>query len=77
MKEDSEKKSPRGMLSRHSYAQTNLQLYTQLSDIEYSQEARGQVLRAYELALQLFSGHYRANGKPFIAHLVGTASIHQ
>jgi len=75
MREDSEKKSPRGMLSRHSYAQTNLQLDIQLSDIEYSQEARVQVLRAYELALQLFSGHYRANGKPFIAHLVGTASI--
>lgn len=29
---------------------------------------------AYQLAMTLFSGLYRASGKPFISHLVGTAS---
>lgn len=31
--------------------------------------------QAYRLAMQLFAGNYRPNNKPFIAHLVGTASI--
>src|SRR5262249_49358465 len=29
----------------------------------------------YEFATLLFAGHCRASGKPFLAHLVGTASI--
>ena len=59
----------------HSYAQTNLQLYAQLRRLGCSESSLGEVNRAYELAMRLFSGRYRANGKPFIAHLVGTASI--
>ena len=51
-------------------AQTNLQLYAQL---EPSQ--RPAAAAAYELAAQLFSGQFRASGKTFLAHLVGTASI--
>lgn len=51
-------------------AQTNLQLYAQL---EPSQTPA--VAAAYGLAAQLFTGQFRASGKPFLAHLVGTASL--
>lgn len=51
-------------------AQTNLQLYAQL---EPSQVPA--VAAAYALAVQLFTGQFRASGKPFLAHLVGTASL--
>lgn len=30
---------------------------------------------AYELSARLFAGRYRATGKPFVCHLVGTASL--
>lgn len=56
----------------HHYAQTILQLYAQLPG------SKGQLLLmrgAYELAVVLFTSQFRANGKPFLAHLVGTASI--
>jgi (p)ppGpp synthase/HD superfamily hydrolase len=33
------------------------------------------VARCYELSMTLFPGTYRASGKPFLAHLVGTAGI--
>ncbi|WP_164513476.1 HD domain-containing protein [Thiosocius teredinicola] len=59
----------------HAYAQTNLQLYTQLRTLGYSEASLGDTRRAYDLAIVLFSGRYRSNGKPFLAHLVGTASI--
>jgi (p)ppGpp synthase/HD superfamily hydrolase len=59
----------------HSYAQTNLQLCNQMLKANYSEPDLQLVLKGYELAIQLFSGRYRANGKPFLAHLVGTASI--
>ncbi|MBD1913584.1 MULTISPECIES: DUF6817 domain-containing protein [unclassified Leptolyngbya] len=59
----------------HAYAQTNLQLYNQLVEANYSEPDLQYVLKGYELAITLFSGRYRANGKPFLAHLVGTASI--
>ena len=51
-------------------AQTNLQLYGQLPANQLPA-----VVAAYDLAAQLFSGQFRASGKPFLAHLVGTASI--
>lgn len=57
------------------YAQTNLQLYTQLRDLHYEQTNIASVAAAYSLASVLFTGLYRASGKSFIAHLVGTASI--
>ena len=63
------------MHASHTYAQTNLQLYAQLRGLGYTNAKLGDVKRAYELAIQLFTGRYRANGKPFISHLVGTASI--
>jgi len=57
------------------YAQTNIQLYEQLASDGYSSLELKRIRDCYELAARLFSGQYRANGKPFIAHLVGTASI--
>ena len=59
----------------HAYAQTNLQLFNQLRRESYAREDLAAVSRAYELAISLFTGRFRASGKTFIAHLVGTASI--
>jgi (p)ppGpp synthase/HD superfamily hydrolase len=56
-------------------AQTNLQLYRQLSERKTTAPDLAAVRCAYELAASLFQGVYRASGKPFIAHLVGTASV--
>ena len=59
----------------HRYAQTNLQLFAQLRDLGYSPEAIARIERAYWLTVKLFPAVYRASGKPFVDHLVGTASI--
>jgi hypothetical protein len=56
-------------------AQVNLDLYQQLHDAGWSAAELGIVRDAYLLAMRLFSDRFRANGKPFVAHLVGTASI--
>jgi hypothetical protein len=56
-------------------AQTNLQLYEQLRAAGVPVVELAAVRRAHDLAAQLFTGQNRANGKAFIAHLVGTASI--
>lgn len=57
------------------YAQTNLQLYNQMLARGYDLRDIASMKAGYDLSLQLFSGQYRASGKPFLAHLVGTASI--
>ncbi len=62
-------------VSRHHYAQTNIQLYNQLQNLECSAKELGAVRDAYDLATLLFAGAFRGNGKPFLSHLVGTASI--
>lgn len=59
----------------HRYAQTNLQLQSQLRGSGYSDEDQEYLAGAYRLAADLFSGQYRGSGKTFVAHLVGTASI--
>ncbi|MDZ4849754.1 MAG: HD domain-containing protein [Pirellulaceae bacterium] len=56
-------------------AQTNLQLYNQLLSQRRAAEELKNVRLAYELAMQLFASRFRATGKPFLAHLVGTASL--
>jgi hypothetical protein len=56
-------------------AQTNLQLYEQLLEYEWDVGDLAVARRAYDLACQLFSGRYHASGKPFVDHLVGTASV--
>jgi (p)ppGpp synthase/HD superfamily hydrolase len=57
-----------------AYAQTNIALYEELR-----RAGRGGDLApaaaAYVLAARLFAGRYRRSGKPFVCHLVGTASI--
>src|SRR4051812_2155144 len=55
-------------------AQTNLQLYEQLISRGWTARDLAAVRDAYELSAQLFSGRYRASGKTFVAHVVGTAS---
>jgi len=56
-------------------AQTNLQLYNQLRLQGYNDEQLVVVHRAYELLITLYPGYYQADGKPFVAHTVGVASI--
>lgn len=56
-------------------AQTNLQLYQQLSEQGFSQEDLEYMHQAYHLAVQLYPFLYRCNGKEHLAHAVGTASI--
>ncbi len=56
-------------------AQTNIQLYNQLVELGYPESDLALVRRAYDLAMQIFSGQYRANHKPQLAHVVGVASI--
>jgi (p)ppGpp synthase/HD superfamily hydrolase len=56
-------------------AQTNLQLYNQLRAQGYSDEQLAVVHRAYEFLITIYSGWHQADGKPFIAHTVGVASI--
>ena len=57
------------------YAQTILQLYAQLLGKGISDGDLGLIRDGYRLAADLFPGHYRENGKPFISHVIGTASI--
>ena len=56
-------------------AQTNLQLYNQLRAQGYSQEELVVVHRAYEFLTTIYPGYYQADGKPFVVHTVGVASI--
>ena len=57
------------------YAQTNIQFFNQLRSYEYSLADLSLVRDSYELATELFAGRFRPSGKPFLSHLVGTASI--
>ena len=56
-------------------AQTNLQLYNQLRAQGRSLEELEVVHRAYEFLTTIYPGYYQADGKPFVAHTVGVASI--
>ena len=58
------------------YAQTNLQLVRQMRTLNYLEADIARVERTYQTAIPMFSGLYRGSGKPFISHLIGTASIH-
>jgi (p)ppGpp synthase/HD superfamily hydrolase len=57
------------------YAQTHLQLLNQLRDHGFSSADLVTVDSAHTYARELFAGCYRASGKPFVCHLVGTASV--
>ena len=56
-------------------AQTNIHLYNQLRRKGLSRDELVLVHRAYELLTTLYSGYYQGDGKPFVAHGVGVASI--
>ncbi len=56
-------------------AQTNIQLYEQLRRAGYGDDAVAAAARAYAFAQPLFSARFRGSGRPFLCHLVGTASI--
>lgn len=58
-----------------TFAQTNLQLYAQMKDLNFQEEALILVHEAYLFAARLACGVLRGSGKPFVCHLVGTASI--
>ena len=57
------------------YAQTNIQLQNQLREDGYAEADLVRVRAAYDLAIRLFTGRFRGSGKPFVSHLVGTASV--
>lgn len=56
-------------------AQTNIQLYNELREAGRPLDDLVAVHRAYELLATLYPGWYQADGKPFVAHGVGVASI--
>jgi len=62
-------------LDMRRVAQTNLQLYQQMRDMGYAETEIALVIDAYQLATRLFANRFRAEGKPFCAHLTGTAGI--
>ncbi len=61
--------------SVRTYAQTNIQLFNQLRLAQYSEADLNYLCNIYDFALQIFTGCLRGSGKPFLSHLVGTASI--
>lgn len=56
-------------------AQTNLQLYNQLRLEGRSPDDLALIRRCYELGVTLYSGRFQGDGKPFVAHTIGVASI--
>jgi (p)ppGpp synthase/HD superfamily hydrolase len=56
-------------------AQTNIQLYNQLRRRGFTRDELVLVHRAYELLATLYPGYYQGDGKPFVAHGIGVASI--
>ena len=56
-------------------AQTNLQLYNQLRLEGRSPDDLELIRRCYELSVVLYSGAFQGDGKPFVAHTTGVASI--
>jgi hypothetical protein len=56
-------------------AQTNVQLYNQLREQGRPLDGLVAVHRAYEFLTTMYPGYYQADGKPFVAHGVGVASI--
>ncbi|MEO6396448.1 MAG: DUF6817 domain-containing protein, partial [Devosia sp.] len=56
-------------------AQTNLQLYNQMQERQLPLADLLLVRKAYDLAALLTAGYYQADGKPFLCHTTGVASI--
>jgi hypothetical protein len=66
---------PDGDAAVHSIAQTNLQLYNQMFEQQRPQQDLLLARKAYDLISLLNAGYYQADGKPFVCHSVGVASI--
>lgn len=62
-------------LSATRPAQTNLQLYLQMREEGYTEQDIVLVNEAYLFSINKVHLMYRGSGKPFICHLVGTASL--
>lgn len=58
-----------------SVPQNIVQFYGLLLKLEYQEADLLRIRSAFELAQGLFTGQFRANGKAFLEHLVGTAAI--
>ena len=56
-------------------AQTNIQLYNQLRRENRTLEELHFVHRAYEFITTLYGGFLQSDGKPFLSHSTGVASI--
>jgi len=56
-------------------AQTNGALLQQMHDAGNPTDALRRIQRVYNECLELFLGQHRGSGRPFVCHLVGTASI--
>lgn len=56
-------------------AQTNIALYEQMKEYGYGMDDIILMKRAYDFAASARSVSLRGSGKPFICHLVGTASL--
>lgn len=63
------------MSLKNKFAQTNIQLYSQMHELGYSLADLQLAHSSYSFVIELMTGQYRASFKPFTAHLVGTASI--
>lgn len=61
-------------MKQTGYAQTFPQLLNQVAE-RLGAEEMELLVRAFQFALPLFSGAWRASGKTFLAHGIGTASI--
>ncbi len=67
--------SPAAAVETMRIAQTNIQLYNQLIGQGRADSDLETVRACYELARKRYSGYYQADGKPFVAHGCGVASI--
>lgn len=55
-------------------ARTNVQLMNQLIRQDRSETMLKRVYDAYDLAVDLYSGYFQGDGKPFIIHVISVAS---
>ena len=58
-----------------NYALTYSQLINQALAQGFDEPSLKQLRKAYDIAVKFFDGFYRADGTPFLCHLVRTASI--
>ena len=63
------------MRSQPAHAQTNVQLYAQLLELGWAEPELVRARVAHDLATRLHASRFRPSGRPFLAHLVGTASL--